>query len=93
MIQQKHDEGAYIKFYPGLPSRFIPTRVGNTIMTNTQLNSFTVHPHTGGEHISSLLPCSSGPVHSHTDREHPKSICLLLKSELTGRILPIILHE
>ena len=34
--------------------RFIPTRVGNTILSNTMCGAGSVHPHTGGEHFTIL---------------------------------------
>ena len=42
--------------------RFIPTRVGNTVMCCSSTTGFSVHPHASGEHLSSCCrpPCAGG---------------------------------
>ena len=60
-------------------------------MSNTQLNLFTVHPHTGGEHTSQLDTRYFKTGSSPSDRDILNRFYLLLKSE-SESIPAIILH-
>ena len=53
------------------------------MMSNTQLNSFTVHPHTCGEHISHLVALFLKTSSSPYGKETPQIDLLVIKERIS----------
>ena len=57
--------------------RFIPTHVGNTVVSEVPTPATTVHPHACGEHPTAAPVAIAWTVHPHACGEHPTSSATL----------------